>query len=151
MPSQASLYLLMFIAGCAVPTMAAINASLGLRIGNPLTAVLILCTTAALLAGLAVLLSGQRASGWSEVQSWQWLGGALFLVYILSATYAVPQIGLGNAIFLVLLGQLVTAALIDHFGLLGAVPAPLTWKRTLGLVVIAVGVLLARKDVLVGS
>ena len=56
-------------------------------------------------------------------------------------------IGLGNAIFFVLLGQIVAAAIIDHFGLLGAIQSAITPKRALGLVVMAVGLYLARKPV----
>jgi transporter family-2 protein len=148
MPSQASLYALMFVAGCSVPTMAAINSGLGARLGSPLTAVLVLTATATLIAAVAMLLTSQSPSGWGTVRPWQWLGGALFLVYIFSATYAVPHIGLGNAIFIVLIGQLITAAVIDHFGLLGVVQSPVTARRALGLALMAIGVLLARKDVL---
>ena len=131
--------------------MAAINAGLGARLGSPLVAVFVLCTVASLVAGLALLITTERGSGLSDVPLWQWTGGLLFLVYIFSATYAVPHIGLGNAIFLVLLGQLVTAATIDHFGLLGAPIAPLSARRAIGLAVMAVGVLLARRDVLPGA
>lgn len=141
----------MFIAGCAVPTMAAINASFGSRIGSTLVAVFVLCVVATVISGAALLITGQRGSGWGDVQAWQWIGGLLFLVYIFSATYAVPHIGLGNAIFLVLLGQLITAAIIDHFGLLGAPVAPLSARRAIGLAVMMVGVLLARRDVLPGG
>ena len=146
MATQSGLYALMFVAGCAVPTMAAINASLGARLGSATLAVFVLCGVATLLAGLALLITTQRASGWTDVPLWQWTGGALFLVYIFSATYAVPHIGLGNAIFLVLLGQLMTAAVIDHFGLLGAPVAPLSARRALGLVVMGVGCLLYTSD-----
>ena len=46
-----------------------------------------------------------------------------------------------GAVFFVLLGQLIAAAAIDHFGLWGAVQAAITPKRVLGIAVI--GVLLA--------
>ena len=47
--------------------------------------------------------------------------------------------------FYVLLGQLIAATIIDHFGLWGAVTTPVTARRLLGLVVMAAGVYLARK------
>ena len=52
---------------------------------------------------------------------------------------------MGNAIFFVLLGQLVAAAAIDHFGLWGAIKSTLTLRRGIGIGVMAVGVYLARK------
>ena len=64
---------------------------------------------------------------------------------MLSVTLSAPRIGVGNAIFFVLLGQLIAAATIDHFGLFGALKTELTVRRALGLVVMAVGVYLAKK------
>jgi transporter family-2 protein len=69
------------------------------------------------------------------------------LFYATSVAYAAPRIGLGNAIFFVLLGQIVAAAAIDHFGWLGAIQSALTPKRVLGIAVMAVGLYLARKPV----
>jgi bacterial/archaeal transporter family-2 protein len=67
--------------------------------------------------------------------------------YALSITYFAPRIGVGNAVFFVLLGQLVAAAAIDHYGLLGAAQFPLTPRRALGVAVMAVGVWLAKRTV----
>ena len=72
------------------------------------------------------------------------LGGALVAFYILSVTYLAPRMGIGNAIFAVLLGQLVSAAAIDHFGLFGANVTPLNATRTLGLALMAGGVWVTR-------
>ncbi|MEM8648276.1 MAG: DMT family transporter, partial [Pseudomonadota bacterium] len=73
--------------------------------------------------------------------------GILFAVYILSITFLAPRIGVGNAVFLVLLGQLISSAIIDHFGLFGAPQVPITVKRMIGIAVMAVGVMLARRPV----
>jgi transporter family-2 protein len=35
-------------------------------------------------------------------------------------TWVAPKFGVGNAICMVLLGQLISMAIIDHYGLLGA-------------------------------
>ena len=74
-----------------------------------------------------------------------YLGAFLVVFYILSITWAGPRIGIGNAVFFVLLGQLVAAAVIDHYGLWGAIQSELTLRRALGIVVMAIGVYLARK------
>jgi transporter family-2 protein len=67
--------------------------------------------------------------------------------YIASITTIGPRIGIGNAIFFVLLGQLIAAAVIDHFGLFGAIKSALTFQRSIGIVVMAIGVYLAKKVV----
>jgi hypothetical protein len=45
--------------------------------------------------------------------------GVLIAFYVLSITFIAPKFGIGNAVFFVLLGQLVSAAAIDHFALFG--------------------------------
>ena len=74
-----------------------------------------------------------------------WFGAVFILFYGASVTYAAPRIGLGNAIFFVLLGQIVAAAAIDHFCWLGSIQSALTPKRMLGIAVMAAGLYLARK------
>ena len=55
-------------------------------------------------------------------------------VYIvLAITIATPRIGVAATIGLVIAGNLVMAALIDHYGLLGQDQIPITWHRLLGL------------------
>ncbi len=47
--------------------------------------------------------------------------------------------------FFVLLGQLISAALIDHFGLFGARISPLTLTRATGLGVMTLGVWITQR------
>lgn len=65
--------------------------------------------------------------------------------YVLSVTYIAPHFGVGNAVFFVLLGQLVAAALIDHYGLFGARVSPLSFTRAAGIALMAAGVALTQK------
>jgi transporter family-2 protein len=147
--TQIPFYLLMLIAGMGIPIMAAINASVGANIQSPVAAVAVLCGVA-LLATLSLLLFLPKPN-WTDLVSQPpgyYLAGLLFILYIGGITIAAPRIGVGNAVLLVLLGQLVSAALIDHFGLFGAPVATFNKTRALGLLLVALGVLLARKNVL---
>ena len=65
--------------------------------------------------------------------------------YVLSITYIAPRFGVGNAVFFVLLGQLISSAIIDQFGLFGAKPAPLSLTRAAGIAMMAGGVLLTQR------
>jgi hypothetical protein len=58
----------------------------------------------------------------------------------LSITTIAPKFGVGNAVFFVLVGQLVSAAVIDHLALFGSTGSPLTSIRALGIAVMALGV-----------
>ena len=59
---------------------------------------------------------------------------------MLSITAIAPTFGVGNAIFFVLLGQLISAALVDHFALFGSTGSPLTLTRSLGVGIMGLGV-----------
>ena len=84
-------------------------------------------------------------TAFSKVPLWSYAAVLGVFFYVLSVTWSAPRIGVGNAIFFVLLGQLIAAATIDHFGLFGAIKTTLTVKRAIGLLVMAVGVYLAKK------
>lgn len=133
--------IIMLLAGMGIPLLAALNAALGVRLGSPAAAAAVLFAVA-LAAGLVVLvLTGpqalMRAGG---APRHLYLGGLFVAFYVLAVTYIAPHFGVGNAIFFVLLGQLVSAAAIDHFGLFGARINPLTGTRMAGIALMALGV-----------
>jgi bacterial/archaeal transporter family-2 protein len=148
-PNTLPLYILMFVAGLGIPVMAAMNANIGSRLGSPVMAVFILATLAALLSGAIVVFAAQQPiiSAFGTVPKPYYGAGLLFLFYILCITYAAPRIGIGNAVFLVLLGQIVAAAMIDQFALFGAVQVRLTSTRILGILLMVIGVYLARRQI----
>ena len=151
MPSEhSSLYLLIFSAGFGIPVMAAANANLGRSLGSAFLAVAILCVVASLFAFCVLLINapGEAERIWPTNIAY-YLAGILFVIYIGSITYASPRIGLGNAIFLVLVGQLISAAIIDHYGWFDSAQSPITGRRFIGLSIMAVGIYLARSEPLV--
>lgn len=139
---------LALLAGIAVPIMAAMNAGLGVRLGSPAAAAAVLCVVALLACVSVMWMSGTLSAGitW-PAPTIGYAAGLLFAVYILAITFLAPRIGVGNAVFVVLMGQLISSAVIDHFGLFGAPKVPITIKRSVGLVVMAIGVLLARRPI----
>lgn len=139
---------LMFAAGLGIPVLAALNSDLGRQLGSPIVA-----TWVTFMVGMVLATGILLATGLPVVERFTferpqiYFGVVFMLFYILSITWAAPSIGLGNAIFFVLLGQIVAAAAIDHFGWLGAIQSALTPKRLLGIAVMALGLYLARKPV----
>ncbi len=133
--------LTMLAAGIGIPLLAALNAALGQRMGSPAAAATILFCVA-LIATLGVLLltgpgALARAAG---APRHLFLAGLFVAFYVLTVTWIAPRFGVGNAVFFVLLGQLISAAAIDHFGLFTAQVAPLTLTRALGISVMGLGV-----------
>ena len=137
---------IMFAAGVGVPTLAALNAALGTRIGSPSAAALILFTIALIAAAIATALTGPQALKAVPAQPKHLLlAGVLIAFYVLSITYIAPHFGVGNAVFFVLLGQLAAAAAIDHFGLFGARVTPLSFTRASGIALMAAGLALTQR------
>lgn len=143
----AALAFLMFLTGVGIPIMAALNSWLGMQLESPVAACLVLMGVAAGLAGIIMLMTGgaPAAASFTFEDPVLYAGGAFFLFYILSITWAGPKMGIGNAVFFVLLGQLVAAAAIDHYGLWGAIKSEITVRRIIGILLMAAGVYLARK------
>jgi transporter family-2 protein len=138
---------LMFLAGVGVPIMAALNAGLGGRIASPVFAAFILFLVAVLVTGGIAVMNPVPSKALLAATPLQYfLGGLCVAVYVLTVTSVAPRIGVGNAIFLALLGQLCAAAVIDHFGLFGSRILPLSLTRFLGLCLMATGIYLAKRQ-----
>ena len=137
---------LMLSAGIGIPVLAALNAALGRTIGAPATATAVLFLVALTAAVVAMGVTG--VEGISELAAAPkplFLAGVLIAFYVLSITYVAPHFGVGNAVFFVLLGQLISAAAIDHFGLFGAQVSALSLTRAAGIGLMAAGVWLTQQ------
>ena len=138
---------LMVAAGVGIPLLAALNANLGQRIGSPVAAGVVLFAVAFASALVVLLLTG-GAGALAKVPGQPpvlFLAGCLVAFYVLTITFVAPRFGLANAILFVLLGQLVSAAVIDATGLMGLAARPVSAVRLLGLAVMAVGVFLSQR------
>lgn len=141
--NQSLLYaLLMLIAGMGIPIMAALNGGLGAKLANPPAATVMLFAVGLAAASAFLFLSqGMPTLARSQpIPFIYFLGGLFVLFYVLTISWVAPRFGLGNAIAFVLLGQLLSMSVIDHFGLLSAQLYTITPRRVIGLVLMAAGV-----------
>ncbi len=70
-----------------------------------------------------------------------WLGGGLMGAGIVFFTILIiPELGTSAALSIFVITQLITGAIIDHFGLLGITPQPITMMKVIGFVLMFVGV-----------
>jgi transporter family-2 protein len=94
-----------------------------------------------LLIGLVMLAKrGGNLSAWQSVPWYALLSGAVGLVIVGAIGYCVPRLGLVASFTVLIAAQFFAAALLDHFGILGAVQRPLEPVRLVGLMVVLVGV-----------
>lgn len=139
--------LIMLAAGIGIPILAALNSALGRGIGSPPVAAVILFAVAFCGATLVMAVTtGPAALAQAAGQPKHlFLGGLFVAFYVISVTYVAPRFGVGNAVFFVLLGQMISAATIDQFGLFGAMVRPLTLARIGGIGLMAAGLALIQK------
>ncbi|MEP3035703.1 MAG: DMT family transporter [Pseudoruegeria sp.] len=137
---------IMLAAGLGIPILAALNAALGVRLGSPFAAGLCLFAVGLSAAAVMVVITGPAPLAKLPGTPIHLFGaGLLMAFYALSITWVAPRFGVGNAVFFVLLGQLISAAVIDHFGLFGAKISPLSLTRASGIAFMAAGVFLTQR------
>jgi transporter family-2 protein len=136
---------LMLATGIGIPIMAALSATLATRYESPAFAasVLFLVALSISVAFLFAVEGGLRQFPKPSLPFYFYLAGAFVAFYVLSITWVAPRFGVGNAVAFVLLGQLVSMAAIDQFGLMGAPTHATTLQRCIGLILMSVGVFLA--------
>ena len=138
---------LAIVAGLAGSVQVAVMARLGDRVG--VFAALAWATI--LSAGLTfvlLLLVKQSASGLADAARqpvWLWSGAVMSLVIVLTITFAGSRIGVAATVGILIAGQLVMGAAIDRFGFFGVDRVAITWPRTLGLLLLALGAALTLK------
>ena len=137
---------LALVAGIGIPVMASISSRLGLRLDSTTTAATIL-----FLGAFLICLSATFIHGFPTLQTFKfvpiylYIGGMFVAFYVLSITWLVPRYGVGNSIFFVLLGQVISASVIDHFGLFNIQATPLNATRFFGITFMLVGLFLSRR------
>ena len=138
--------IILFVAGAGIPLMAALNSGLGLRLGSPIPAAFVLFLLATTITAALMLTNPMPArSVISAVPMHYFLGGIFVAFYVLAMTWIAPKMGIGNAILMVLIGQLIASAVIDHYGLLNVSRSPASLTRLAGIALVILGVYLAKK------
>ncbi len=138
---------IMLAAGLGIPILASLNAALGQFIGSPVVAVIVLLGVAFLSICLISLTTNNfPMAKLIEAPKHLFIAGFFVVFYMLSVTAIAPHFGIGNAIFFVLLGQLISAAFIDHFALFGSSGSALTLTRATGLALMSLGVWLTQQS-----
>ena len=118
----------------------------GQRIGSfeALAANLVFST---LIATTVLLVLRQSLAGFGDALRspwWYWVGGGgMGVVVVLTITVVTPRIGTAATIGLLIAGQLAMATAIDRYGWFGVDRLALTWPRALGVLLLAIGAVLA--------
>ena len=132
------------IAGGLIAIQSVLNSSLGQRLGN-LGSVLVLTfvSIAVLILLILIFPSTSNLSKLPGISEWYlYVGGALGVAILAAPIFLVPRIGATSTLLAMVLGQSLFALAIDHFGLFAAPKIELSLARLIGVLLVTVGAFL---------
>ncbi|UAY77076.1 DMT family transporter [Pasteurella canis] len=135
--------LIALAAGVALASQAAINSQLAKAMGNePLIATFISFSTGALLLLVLTLIKTDLFANLSTVMQhswWKFIGGALGVLVVFTTILLSPKMGITNMLFFIIVGQLITAMIIDHHGLINMPVREVNVFKLIGLSIVGLG------------
>ncbi|ORZ20526.1 hypothetical protein BCR42DRAFT_408958 [Absidia repens] len=128
---------LMIVAGCCVALQAGFNATLNAHGGRSFASLISFAVgLAACLSFFAfdvtVLKTPRPTSRLKEAPWYAWAGGVLGSYYVIINVLCVPKLGAATVLSVFVCSQVITACVIDHFGLVGVAKRKYTIWRILG-------------------
>jgi transporter family-2 protein len=143
-----NLYLLLaFVAGAGVAAQSVINSRLRLLVGGPIWAAAAQFVVGLLLLVLVAVASRQPApvtTGLGTAPWWVWTGGIMGATFIVVTIVLTAKIGATLTLASIIVGQLMAALVVDHYGLFGGTVVRLTPMRVAGVALLLLGVTLIR-------
>lgn len=140
-----------------LPILAVVIAGLGVAIQPPTNAALAKASGSVWLAALVSFAIGTlvllvvwavdrtplatlKAAPW-----WAWFGGLYGAAFVAALAFATPRLGLAATLTMAIGAQVVTALVLDRYGMLGLEQQPISWGRLGGVALVLIGVLLVRR------
>jgi len=135
-------YLLPIFAGIAITVQSGINSQLRAVIQHPVMAAFISFLVGTVALALLLLFSKDvlpELGQYSNAKWYQYTGGLLGAFVVTVTLIAVSQIGAANMFVLIIAGQLTTAVVMDHFGVLGVRENPMNMQKLIGIILVVCG------------
>ena len=138
-------YIFAIVAGAAMSIQGVMNTRLSDKIGLYESNVFVQ-GTAFLFSLIAVWFLGKgNFKEIGQVNKFYLLGGLIGLVITITVMLGVGKLGPTVAISTILISQLLVAAIIDAFGIMGSEKVAFNWTKYLGLALMLGGVILFKK------
>ncbi|HHW03595.1 MAG TPA: DMT family transporter [Thermoanaerobacterales bacterium] len=132
--------LIAFMAGVAMAAQGSMNSAVSKVIGLSEATFVVHFSATILMLVLLILSIGQ--GNWSNFYQLPWyyyLGGLIGVLITYGVVISIPKLGVAVATTAIIVGQVLTACLVDHFGFFGLEKIPFTWLKFLGLIFLAIG------------
>ena len=147
-------FLLMLCAfgiGTLIALQPVVNASMANTLGNPLMASMISMCMSIVFVGFAWLGSGNGEGRWTEISTLPWwviIGGVAGALIVCGGLLIVPIIGVQRFFLCLIAGQVICAALVDHFGLFGLTETSVSLSRAVGIALVFIGAYMTHSNIL---
>ncbi|MBF1228193.1 DMT family transporter [Haemophilus parainfluenzae] len=130
-------------AGVALATQSAINTQLA----KAMSGEAVIATFISFAVGTIVLffIAWVKTDLWGNLSTvpsqpwWKLIGGILGAVVVFTTVLLAPKLGITAMLFFIIVGQLITATTIDHFGLIGMPIREVNITKFIGLIIVAFG------------
>ncbi len=133
------------IGGTAVGLQSPIAGAMGQKIGGTASSFLI-HLSGMIFSGLFLFIrGGERIHEWRTLPWYMLFAGMFGLILYLTISVTLPRLGSTMMVALIIIGQLVTGVIIDHFGLLGVITRQIDLSRILGVLALVFGAYLIAK------
>lgn len=133
---------LALLVGLIIPFQGIVTASLAQKLDHPYVSAFVNFFGGMMVFVLAIMFSSASFPTVKKLTSVPWYlytGGVVGSIFILGALFALPKIGSTAFFGLVVLGQLVMTAVVDHYGFLGMPVQKIDIYRILGVILMLSG------------
>ncbi len=131
--------LLGLLGGIAVGIQSPIAGAISQKVGGASSS-FIIHLSGALLSGLLLLSrGGENIREWRALPVYMLFAGGLGVILYLTLSRTLPALGVGAALALIIVGQLLIGMLIDHFGWFGVAVRPIELSRVVAALLLFVG------------
>lgn len=132
-------------AGVALATQSAINTQLA----KAMSGEAVIATFISFAVGTIVLffIAWVKTDLWGNLSTipsqpwWKLIGGILGAIVVFTTVLLAPKLGITAMLFFIIVGQLITATTIDHFGLIGMPIREVNITKFIGLIIVAFGLM----------
>ena len=130
-------------AGVALATQSAINTQLA----KAMSGEAVIATFISFAVGTIILffIAWVKTDLWGNLSAipsqpwWKLIGGVLGAIVVFTTVLLAPKLGITAMLFFIIIGQLITATTIDHFGLIGMPIREVNITKFIGLIIVAFG------------
>ncbi|SJZ58004.1 DMT family transporter [Selenihalanaerobacter shriftii] len=129
------------IAGVSMAIQGSLNSVLG-KIAGLWEATFVVHIIATILVAIIIFILNLDKGDFTNLVNAPWytyLGGALNVIILYGVVISIPQLGVANATTAIIVGQVTTAVIIDHFGFWGLDSVAFHWIKLVGVGLLAFG------------